>query len=169
MNINKRECTEQEGTFEDILQLKGLMEHIFFRDFMSSYDCCNGLKHSHIITLIILSFDGLSPMSKISEKINLEKGSFTPIANKLLTLGFISKKRDKKDRRIFNIELTVKGLIYAKDFKKGHREFISGLINIFNDDEKNEYYKAIETVLKMTKKLANFRCNVKNNSKNRSM
>lgn len=138
---------------EGIFQLRFNMEHTFFKRFFNKKISDKSLCQTHIITMMILKFEGSMPMSGVSERLNLEKGSFTPVANRLISLGYIEKHRDEKDKRVYKLSLTDKGMTYATQFSKEHHEFIESLFAEFSDIEVKAYFDAIETVVKMTERI----------------
>ena len=138
----------------DIFELIAVLVKVYFKDFENSITLPNGLNHTHIRTLIFLCFKDDCPMSVISEKANIEKGSFTPVANKLIRLGYIEKRRDNIDKRIYNLHLTTKGKKFAKELSKEHMEHIENLLSGLSSEDKQNYFKAIKLVEKTTKELA---------------
>ena len=138
---------------EGIFNLKHSLEYVFFRSFINHYNHPDALFHTHILTLVILSSNNILPMSEVSRRINLEKGSFTPIAAKLIKLGYIQKIQDTKDKRVYNLELTEAGREVAEDFKEKHLKFINQIIDQFNEAEKQSYFESIDKVYNMTKRL----------------
>jgi DNA-binding MarR family transcriptional regulator len=138
---------------EGIFNLKHSLEHVFFRSFTNHYAHPENLFHTHILTLVILSSHKILPMSEVSRRLNLEKGSFTPVAAKLIKLGYIQKTQDESDKRVYNLELTDLGLEVADDFKEKHLTYINQLVAQFSEDERKEYFEAIDKVYQMTKRL----------------
>ncbi len=138
---------------EGIFNLKHLVEHVFFRSFTCHYEHPQHLFHTHILTLVILSSHKNLTMSEVSRCLNLEKGSFTPVARKLIKLGYIQKIQDKKDKRIYNLELTKLGQEEAMKFKEHHLSYINQLVGQFSDAQRQEYFEAIDKVYHMTKRL----------------
>lgn len=142
-------------TVEGIFDLKYSLENVFFRSFSNtfSFESDEKLFHSHIITLVILSYHGTLAMSEVSHKLNLEKGSFTPVAAKLIELEYMTKTQGIEDKRVYNLTLTSQGRKIAEEFKEKHKAFVSQLITQFTQDEKQEYFEAVNKVQAMTKRL----------------
>jgi len=142
-------------TVEGIFDLKYSLESVFFRSFSNtfSFESDEKLFHSHILTLVVLSFQGSLAMSEVSHKLNLEKGSFTPVATKLIKLGYLIKTQAIEDKRVYNLSLTPQGRKMAEDFKEKHRTFVNQLITQFTQDEQQEYFAAVNKVHAMTKRL----------------
>lgn len=63
--------------------------------------------HGEIIGSLLLS--GSLKMKEIAEIIDKDKSTITSLINKLITLGYVEKKKDMADNRISIISLTVKG------------------------------------------------------------
>ena len=93
-----------------------MIEKVYFKGFEGTCDFPFHLNQTHIKTLMTLKFEGENPMSVISDKLNLEKGSFTPVANSLIDLGLIEKTPDCKDKRVYNLHLTEKGEVFSTDY-----------------------------------------------------
>ncbi len=109
--------------------------------------------HSQIITLIILKIHGPMRMSYVSEKLNMEKGSFTPVAKRLYEMGYIEKCRDEKDKRSFILALTEEGEKLAQKTMDDHLVYIQNLIDIFDDEERDRFFNAIHDVMVLSKKI----------------
>lgn len=136
-----------------IFSLRSMIEKVYFKSYECSRHFQVDLNHTHIKTLMILKFEGESSMSAISDKLNLEKGSFTPVANKLINYDFIEKIIDPKDKRVYNLRLTEKGCDFSEEFSRNHIEYINGLLDCLSENEKNLYLAAIELVDSMTMKI----------------
>lgn len=147
MFLDEKEC------FKSIIDLNSIIDHVFFRVYESSLDLPVKLNHSHFRTMVILNFEGPKPMSVISDKINLEKGSFTTVASTLIDLGFVQKIRDIEDKRVFYLELTNKGHEFAEEFVKNHLAYVNQKLEGLTDDEKNCYFASIQLINNLTKKM----------------
>lgn len=138
---------------EGIFNLRANVEHVFFRSFFNRKKATDGLGHTHIITLMILNFEGPAPMSIISDRMNLEKGSFTPVANRLIEKGYIEKNQDSTDKRVHIISLTEKGAEFATNLKKEHVVFIEKLFEIFTEEEQASFFNAVDEIMKVSNRL----------------
>ncbi|MDF2942760.1 MAG: transcriptional regulator [Herbinix sp.] len=144
---------EEKEYLKSILDLRSMIEKVYFKEFEGTFDFPFRLNHTHIKTLMTLKFDGEKPMSVISDKLNLEKGSFTPVANNLIELGFIEKVLDRKDKRVFNLYLTEKGRDFTMDFCQRHHDYVNKLLEALSEDEKERYFTAIELINDITSKV----------------
>lgn len=133
-----------------IFGLRSMIEKVYFKGYEFSGDFQVELNHTHIRTLMILKFEGESAMSAISAKLNLEKGSFTPVANKLMECGFIEKIVDEKDKRVCNLCLTEIGRVFSEEYSINHVAYINKLLECLTENERNLYLAAVELVESMT-------------------
>jgi DNA-binding MarR family transcriptional regulator len=92
-------------------------------------------------------------MSYVSEKLGLEKGSFSSVAHHLIDIGYVNKIQDRKDKRVFLLELTPKGAETTKSIIEQHCLFIKNQIDKLSDIEKDTYYSAVKLIISMTEKL----------------
>ena len=144
---------EIDKAIESIFKLRGVIDHTYFKGFFSSNYRSEGMTAAHIVTLIILKFDGPLRMNCVAEKVDLEKGSFTPVAKQLFEMGFISKSKDANDKRATILTLTDQGNRFAEELMANHRVYIRNLVSIFSEKEVEEYFFAVDRVLAMTTKI----------------
>ena len=110
----------------------------------------NGLipSHGNILTALFDN-NGKLTMKKISEITGKDKSTITPLINKLLELGYITKEKSDKDKRVTYIILTSEGIqikdkytaisddIYAtayKDFSEEEKEIFLRLLKKMNNN-----------------------------------
>lgn len=136
--------------FKNILELRSIIENAYFRSFEESIDFPTNLNHTHVRTMIFLKFQGESPMSAVSYKLNMEKGSFTPVANHLLELGYIDKIPDPKDKRVYNLRLLESGEKLTNEVVAKHNIFANKMLEKLSEDERKSYFEAIELVNELT-------------------
>lgn len=142
-----------DETIQSILGLFPMMTEIFFKNFQMSSDMLKNLNSTHTKTIMILRYEGRSSMSSISRKIELEKGSFTPVADKLIKLGYIEKVRSTEDKRKSLLQLTELGHTFAKRFHKEHTEYIYSQLNKLSEAERGAYLAAIDLFHCLSKKI----------------
>jgi DNA-binding MarR family transcriptional regulator len=97
---------------------------------------------------------GPVPMSEVSHKLNIEKGSFTPIANKLLALDYVLKERDEFDKRCFKLLLTKRGKELAMNLGDQHMTYLHKIIASIELKKREEFFKGIVLVNHILKDLA---------------
>lgn len=139
----------KDQTLMSVFKLKNSLEHIFFKDFIHIYNAPAGFNDTHIKTLMTLKFTGPRPMSDISRQLLLEKGSFTPVANKLIKLGYVVKERSEEDKRVYLLSLTEAGLAFADDFSESHYIYINKLLDSLGGEQKNELIHHMDQTLRI--------------------
>jgi DNA-binding MarR family transcriptional regulator len=144
MSIN-----ESNG-LKNILELRSIIEKAYFKAFEESSDYPPNLNHTHVKTMMFLKFEGEKPMSAVSNKLNMEKGSFTPVANHLIELGYIEKIPDMKDKRVFNLRLVECGEALTNEIITKHNAFVKLMLEHLTEEEKNSYFDAIELINELT-------------------
>lgn len=140
---------EQNG-FKNILELRSVIENAYFRAFEESTDFPENLNPTHLKTMIFLKFQGEKSMSAVSYKLNMEKGSFTPVANHLLELGYIEKIPDPKDKRVFHLRLLQSGERITDEIIAKHNIFAEKMLENLTEEEKKRYFEAIELINELT-------------------
>jgi DNA-binding MarR family transcriptional regulator len=135
-----------EKSLNSVFMLHSAMEHQLFKAFMKKYEVPDGLNHTHVKTIMVLNFMEKAPMSRISHHVNLEKGSFTTVADKLIKLGYMMNERSEKDRRVYELSLLPKGKALAEDLMQKHREYIATLFAKLDEDQLKAFSEAVELV-----------------------
>lgn len=143
----------EKESLKSIFELRSIIENVYFRSFERQLDLPVKLNHTHLKTMMILNFEGEKSMSVISEKVNLEKGSFTSVANTLIDLGFVLKTQENADRRVYGLKLTSKGEEFAVEYAKNHMDFMHEKLQTLTEDEKTCYFASIQIINNMTKKI----------------
>ncbi|PAB60297.1 MarR family transcriptional regulator [Anaeromicrobium sediminis] len=130
-----------------------MITEIFFNDFQTASDLLKDLNSTHTKTLMALKYEGSSTMSSISRKIELEKGSFTPVANKLIKLGYIEKVQSTEDKRKSLLQLTESGHNFAERFHEEHTKYIYNQLSKLSEAERGAYLAAINLVQCLSRKI----------------
>ncbi len=144
--------SKQKYNLNLIFELSHIYRDVFVRDFLADYPAPEGLNRTHLRTLLYIMFADNPKMSEISGNMGLEKGSFTPVAQKLLTLGYISKSKTDKDRRKSILNLTEKGLNLTQEYYNAHAKYIYDKLDLLGD-EQEKYMELLESLLAMTRKM----------------
>lgn len=113
-------------------------EHSIVRDSEIS------LAQMHAIEVI--GYYGKAKMKNISGKLGITMGTLTVMINTLEKKGLVTKEKNKKDSRSFQISLTAKGNNLYTIHHKHHHELISDLLGDV-DSAKMETFKEVLNVL----------------------
>ena len=141
-----------DKTLYEIFTLHYIINKVFFKNFECQYPL-KDMNFTHVKTLITLSFEQPCAMSVVSEKMGLEKGSFSPVAHHLIKLGYIKKTQDTNDKRVYYLELTKKGREFSDKVVADHLKYIEKEVNNFSELDKDIYFNAIKLIISLTKKL----------------
>jgi len=93
-----------------------------------------GLKPTMARCLIILYFNPNSPMNEIAQKLDIEKGSLTPIAKKLEHLGLVQRVVQPQDNRVHVMKLSASGNKQAKIILESYIEHIQEVFDAMSSD-----------------------------------
>lgn len=149
-----RKCSEEnDEPIKKILDLKFATDVLFFKHFERSFELPSGLNFTHMKTLLTLNFHGPCSMSELSHLMILEKGSFTPVAAKLIEKGFIRKERSSDDKRVYKLARTETGCELAERFAAAHESYIYSVLDRLTEQEQNEYYRLVEDLNRINLKL----------------
>ena len=103
-----------------------------------------GLKPTMSRCLITLYFNPDSPMNEIAMKLDIEKGSLTPIAKKLETLGLVQRVVLKDDNRVHIMKLTASGKKQTKIIVEAYLEQIKRIFDQTTLSLQEELYKSLD-------------------------
>ena len=142
-----------DKTLYDIFTLNYIVNKVFFKNFEAQHPL-DDMNFTHVRTMITLSFEQPCAMSAVSEKMGLEKGSFSAVAHHLIKLGYVNKSQDTVDKRVYYLELTQKGEDFTEETIKDHLSYIENEIENFSQLEKDIYLNAIKLIISMTEKLS---------------
>lgn len=141
-----------DKTMCNIFNLVPTLTDIFFKAFEKK-NISSTLSNSHIKTLMFLRIEGSKTMTQISQKVELEKGSFTPVANHLIHLGYIEKVKSSEDKRICMLSLTVEGYALTSKILDKHKIHIEQQLDKLSKEEKTAFISSIALVLSLAHKM----------------
>lgn len=98
----------------------------------------------YIVLMVLWEKDHVS-VKEIGERLYLDSGTLTPLLNKLLTKGYISKKSLPRDNRELIISLTDKGLELKKEAYEIPPQIAKEVK--LSEDEAKELYRLLYKVL----------------------
>ena len=137
-----------------IFELNYILENTFFSKLNEYVDIPNEIKGTHIKALIIIKYGNEITMSQVSHRLNLVKGAFTPVANRLMKFDFVKKNKSEEDKRVSYLVLTQKGSDFVSDLLEVLSNSILEKISKLSDEQKDAYFAAIKFVLSTTKKIS---------------
>lgn len=117
--------------------------HLIIKGFELGLENREELNPKHYQTIMALFHGGSCTMHDLSTRVMLQKGSFTPVANKLLSIGFIRKERSAEDKRMYFIHLTDKGVNFANGFSDKHHSYLEDKFSALSSGERDRYFELL--------------------------
>lgn len=108
---------------------------------------------NHFITLASLHDDPCFSISALSKHLNISKQQMTPIIDKLLKNGYVSKQVLSEDRRCSSLSLTEKGYTLLKEHSDEHVKNFERLISVLSSSEIKELDNSLNTLKKLFGKM----------------
>lgn len=139
-------CTEQIG---ELVQRLVRVMNIFEKDSIRAF----GFTSSQCYSLLHLSKEGNLSMNQLSEKMNLSISTMTRIIKNLVRDGYITREREKADRRVVNLRLTDKGNEAALKLKKAIREYYRNIVGNLPEGQVEETMNSLSVMLGVLEKL----------------
>lgn len=132
------------------LEMRLIFHHIphftstFFREDLAIFKKHNELRNTHVYAIMFLKINGPSPMSKVAQFLGLEKGSFTPIANRLINWGYIVRENDSFDKRKSLLVLTDSGREFAIEVRSARSHKFSDQVEKLSSAERKQFFSSLQ-------------------------
>ena len=85
-------------------------------------------------------------MAEIAEKIDRDKSTVTALVDKLVRLGYVTKKRDTQDTRVVYVSLTDKGIELKPIFETVSNDVLYTFYNGISEKEKEELLRILTKI-----------------------
>ena len=108
--------------------------------------------HSHIKVLFYLIHHGPISISKMTKELCISKPNMTPVIDKLVEEGLVTRDYDPTDRRVILIQTTPKALEFLKETQDYVKEIIKEKLSSLNDEDINTLSTSLESLLSVIKK-----------------
>jgi len=105
-----------------------------------------GLNYAAIFLLQFLRRNSPAKMSEIAEEMNIPISTATRVVDRVETRGLISRKKDRKDKRIILVSLKSKGEKTVREVEEHTFEVISKNLAEFDEDKIRSF---VETAIYM--------------------
>ena len=96
------------------------------------------ISHQHFAIMGTIVETVKLPVSTIGNRLLIPKPQMTLLIDKLISLGFVGRLPDTKDRRIINISLTDKGKKALRELRRSMRNNIRKKLACLKDEELKE-------------------------------
>ena len=111
----------------------------------------DGLSVSEIHLLTAVERNKDTRAKDISKSLKITAGSLTVAANTLINKGYLEKRQDGGDKRIYRLRLTGKGKKAVELHDDYHNDFINAAVKNLNDDELEALVLALSKIKEFTK------------------
>ncbi len=111
------------------------------------------LNKTHLKALMIIYIENNPYMTTVCRHMNMEKGSLTPVIDRLIKMRLVERRRDDEDRRKVNLHLTELGssLVQAH-LHRAHRHILQKLKHL-PEEEIQRFKNALLDLHEITLKL----------------
>jgi len=103
--------------------------------------------------MLLLFFEEEKYMSSLSERLNMEKGSFTAVVEDLVEKNLVVRKQDAQDRRKYNLALTKKGQGFVDREIKKSKAFLDKKMAHLDKNDIKRFARAVNELYEITMKL----------------
>ena len=124
--------------------LLSLNRHIFTKKF--------NVPHSHIKVLFYLIHHGPTSISKMAKELCISKPNMTPVIDKLVEDGLVTRDYDPNDRRVILIQSTDKALDFLKEGKEYIKEDIREKLSTLDNNDINIISNSLDDLLAIINK-----------------
>lgn len=111
------------------------------------------IPHSHIKVLFYVIHNGPTSISGMAKELCISKPNMTPVLDKLVEDGLITRDYDPTDRRVIRIEATEKANEFLKQAKENTKLIIQEKITTLNDEDLSLLAISTENLLSLIEKL----------------
>ena len=106
-----------------------------------------GLSPLQINVLLLLSGNAAPSMSQIATRLDISKPNVTPIIDRLIQDGYVSRTANTQDRRIVNISATEKGKKLIRTIRSDMRKMMQERFASHTEEEFDIFMDAIDTCI----------------------
>jgi DNA-binding MarR family transcriptional regulator len=135
-----------------ILATFPLFMHKVFHDFHPASGALD-LNKTHMKALMIIYIEDNPYMTRVCYHMNMEKGSLTPVIDRLIQMNLVERRRNAGDRRKVNLHLTELGTsLVQANLHRAHRHILEKLKHL-PEEEMQRFKNALLDLHEITLKL----------------
>ena len=108
---------------------------------------------SHTKVVFYLAQSGSSSISQVAKTLNISKSNMTPIIDKLISYGLVTRYTDSNDRRVLRIELTEKAIKLFTSVRETACKSFAEKISTLTDEEISILNDSISNLITLLGKL----------------
>ena len=105
------------------------------------------LKEIHVIEAVFKAkTQGKNTFSHIASVLNIVLGTLTTSFTRLEKKGYLTKRQDQNDKRVFYIEPTPLGHFVNESHDKWHQRMVDGIIKTISEKDLDDLIHALEVL-----------------------
>ena len=85
-------------------------------------------------------------MQQLAHLVGRDKSTVTVLVNKLVNLGYVDKKPDAQDARVYNLSVTQKGRELRPVFEEISSHLLDKVYSEFNPEEKESIWTLLQRI-----------------------
>lgn len=107
------------------------------------------VSRSEVAVLLLLSFRGTIPMSELSDVLGAPLSTMTSITKRLVSKGFIERRKAPQDQRIILVQLTRKGKDLVTEIRKQVDRVLIHVQAAFTEEELNQLLSLVMKLVRV--------------------
>lgn len=97
------------------------------------------------VCLAIYNAPGLS-QDDVSKRLGMDKSSIAKLVSKLVSGGYVARTTNPQDRRVYQLELTEKGLIVTEELIRNIQAWLDKIFSAARDFDRDAFCKSLDAV-----------------------
>lgn len=94
--------------------------------------------------LEVVGTKGSIRMSELSQRLGVTTGTLTVMAHRLESRGYIIRRRDEKDKRVYQVELTEKGRREYENHHHLHEHLIENIVDYVGEQRAKQLFSLLK-------------------------
>jgi DNA-binding MarR family transcriptional regulator len=111
------------------------------------------LRNREVQLLSMIQKHPNEPFIFYSERLGLERSSFSYMAEVLELKGLILRKNSKDDKRVKYLTLTKKGISLTDEIERQFQQYLENMLSKLSKKEVNDVDQAVETIKNIMSKI----------------
>ncbi|MDE6241969.1 MAG: winged helix DNA-binding protein [Anaeroplasmataceae bacterium] len=137
---------------EDILETIELLKTTsqFIGDARANLTAPYHLTHTQAVILLdVYHHPNETKITDICKRLNKTTNTISPLVKRLVEKGYLVKKQNSFDNRVFEVSFSEKGMIMMKSINEDVLKFSTPLFNELSDEEFSNLYKSLKILNKV--------------------
>ncbi|MBU5317020.1 MarR family transcriptional regulator [Clostridium bornimense] len=109
---------------------------------------------SHIKVIFYLHCHDSASVSEIGKRLCISKPNMTPIIDKLVSEGFVTRYEDPHDRRVLRVKMTEKSIDFINGVKESVTSQFASKLSVLDKEDLNELSNSVDTIKNILSKLS---------------